>query len=73
MGIILSRGGLTESQKAHCLKTGKSESSYLSELKKLPINNPRVAKVTEKKLTDLKKTISNSDKPFKPKKFSWKK
>ena len=78
MGIYLSSdGGLTQSQKEKCTRTGKDPEELLRELKKLSINknrgpNAKPTTTKEKKIVELKKVISKSEKPDKPKKFSWK-
>ena len=73
MGIYLSTdGGLTQSQKEKCARTGKDPEELYRELKKLAVNQKGVPTAKEKNITELKKVISKSEKPDKPKKFSWK-
>ena len=73
MGTTLStNGGLNDSQKAFCTKTGKDPIEYLMELRKLPNNRPATGTSKEKKVTKLKESLSKSDKPPKPRKFTWK-
>jgi hypothetical protein len=75
MGIKLSEsGGLTESQIAMCVRTGKDQAEHLKELSALPINRTKKSPATpkEKKVEALKKAVSKTDKPPKVKKFTWK-
>jgi len=57
MGIRLSNGGLTESQKASCKGSDKAAAKLLADLLKLPIN--KGSQTTPKKETKTKKTTKS--------------
>ena len=63
MGIRLSSGGLTESQKASCKGSEKAEAKLLAELLELPINRTSqniTPKEPKKETKTIKKTKSRT-------------